>query len=108
MNAQINQRINPAMVRVQIAPMPCFCNGKHLTATALNVISVRDDLFQFVQFKYTLYDAHGVYAGEGSYELNGTDEYPKWDASPEGAYTIVAAGIGLDIIQTKSGAIFGG
>lgn len=94
------------MKKVKIRPMPCFCNGEHLTATFFNVVSVKDDLFQFVQFKYTLYDVQGVYAGEGSYELNGSECYGKWDASPEDAYNIVADGVGLDIILPRSGSIF--
>jgi hypothetical protein len=43
---------------------------------------------------------NGVQCGEGAYELNGEEQYKTWDASPEGAYKIVIAGLGLEISPT--------
>lgn len=106
MNDQTLQRINPAMKKVTITPVTCYANGKQMTATQFNVVSVSDNLFDKVVFKYTLFTEKGEWAGEAAFTLDGCDCYDKWDASPEGAYTIVAKGVGLEMIQSKSGAIF--
>ena len=84
------------MMFKKIKPFPAFANGQRMTATAISVVSVSDNLFDHVVFKYTLLTAQGEWAGEASHELKGLEQYRTWDASPEGAYTIVAAGVGLE------------
>jgi hypothetical protein len=88
------------MRAVQIKPQAAFANGKRMVATQFNVVSISDNLFDAVTFKYTLFDENMVWAGESTYSLEGRETYLTWDASPEGAYTIVAAGIGLEIAST--------
>lgn len=83
------------MKRAPIVPVTCYVNGKQITATYISVVSVKDDLFSHVVFHYTFWDKDGAWAGEAAYELNGIEEYSKWDASPEGAYQIVGDGIGI-------------
>lgn len=94
------------MKKVSITPQVCYCNGKQITATQFNVVSVADNLFDHVVFKYTLFDATGGFAGEASYELKGVEQYTTWDASPEGAFEIVAKGIGLELSPAVSGKLF--
>ena len=84
------------MKTVRIKPVTAYVNGKQMTAEAISVVSVCDNLFDHVVFKYTLFDAACQWSGEASYELKGIEQYQTWDASPEGAYAIVAAGIGLE------------
>lgn len=94
------------MKRVQITPQVCYCNGRQVTATQFSVVSVADNLFDCVTFKYTLYDDKGAFAGEGKVDLDGCDCYSKWDASPEVAYSIVAKSLGLELIPTVGGKLF--
>lgn len=89
------------MITVQIKPFPALANGKLRTATKLNIESRKDNLFDYVEFRYQLFDADGGHAGEAVYTLEGREAYTQWDASPEGAYRIVAAGIGLEIVEPK-------
>lgn len=86
------------MKAIRIQPAVCFANGKRMIATQLNVVSVQDNLFDHVIFKYVLLDENNQWAGESTYELNGIEEYSTWFATPEGAFDIVAAGIGLEIV----------
>jgi len=88
------------MKTVKIVPQLAFANGKRMEATQFNVVSISDNLFDAVTFKYTLFDKNMVWAGESTYSLEGRETYLTWDASPEGAYTLVAAGIGLEIAST--------
>jgi hypothetical protein len=85
---------------VTVKPAVAYANGKRMIATQLNVTSVQDNLFDHVIFKYTLFTELGEWAGEAAFDLIGSD-YKKWDASPEGAYRLVAAGIGLEIIPDE-------
>lgn len=94
------------MKTVQIVPATCYCNGRQVIAQHLNVISVSDNLFDHVQFKYTLFDERKQFAGEAMYELNGIEEYSTWDASAEGAYEIVAKGLGLEIVPEINDKMF--
>ena len=94
------------MKTAQIKPHVAFANGKRMVATQFNVVSIQDNLFDHVIFKYTLLDAGGAWAGESTYELNGIDQYSTWFATPEGAYVIVAAGIGLELVETDTKAMF--
>ena len=94
------------MKTAQIKPHVAFANGKRMVATQFNVVSIQDNLFDHVIFRYTLLDAGGAWAGESTYELNGIDQYSTWFATPEGAYVIVAAGIGLELVATDTKAMF--
>jgi hypothetical protein len=89
------------MKSVKVVPQIAYANGKQHTIEAINVQSVFDDLFQRVVFRYLLLTQNGIQCGEGSYELNG-ERYGEWDASPENAYEIVIAGLGLEILPTLS------
>lgn len=94
------------MQKVQVTPQTAYVNGKQMTATSLSVVSVQDNLFDHVIFKYTLFTELGEWAGEATFELIGSD-YKKWDASPEGAYRLVAEGIGLEIVPQTNGIFEG-
>lgn len=89
------------MKTVQIAPQIVFANGKRMSATQFNVVSIQDNLFDHVIFKYTLFDDASQWAGESTYALVGLAQYQTWFATPEGAFEIVAAGIGLEIIKRE-------
>lgn len=91
------------MKTVAINPAVAFVNAQRMIATRLSVESRFDNLFDHVTFKYTLLDEHGQHAGEGAFELAGRDAYTTWDASPEGAYAIVAKGLSLEIAPTVAG-----
>jgi hypothetical protein len=88
------------MKTVKVTPQIAYANGKQSVIEAIHVKSVFDDLFDHVVFRYALLDAHGVQCGEGSFELKGEEQYTTWDASPEGAYQIVIAGLGLEVLPT--------
>lgn len=94
------------MKSVQIKPQLAFANGRRVSATHFNVVSIQDNLFDHVIFKYTLLDANGAWAGESTFELEGEEVYGTWDTTPEGAYAIVAAGIGLEIVQENTKTVF--
>jgi hypothetical protein len=85
------------MKTMNIKPTVAFANGKRMEATSINVVSVSDNLYDHVIFKYTLFDALGQWAGESTFELEGRETYAKWDASAENAYEIVIHGVGLEI-----------
>lgn len=93
------------MITKQILPAKAYVNGKQMIAEKLNVISIGDNLFDHVTFKYTLLTDDGVWAGEATFELVGLEQYKTWDASPEGAYQIVANGIGAEFVPSL-GAFF--
>jgi hypothetical protein len=86
---------------VTVKPAVAYANGKRVIATHLNVTSVQDNLFDHVIFKYTLLDEAGQFAGESTYALVGLAQYQTWFATPEGAFEIVAAGIGLEIVKPE-------
>ncbi len=86
---------------VKVKPAVAYANGKRSIATHLNVESVFDNLFTKVIFKYTLFDDACQWCGESTYELNGIEEYSTWFATPSGAFEIVAAGIGLEIVKPE-------
>jgi hypothetical protein len=90
------------MKTVKVNPQAAFANGKRLVAEAINVVSISDNLFDHVVFRYTLVDKDGVWAGESTYELKGSEQYGKWDTSAQNAYEIVIAGLGLEILPTLS------
>jgi hypothetical protein len=94
------------MKTVQITPQIAFANGKRMMATQFNVVSIQDNLFDHVIFKYTLFDENMVWSGESTYELVGLEQYQTWFATPEGAFEIVAAGIGLNIIPVGGKTVF--
>lgn len=85
------------MMLKQIKPAKAFCNGVCVTVENINVRSVDDNLVDAVTFRYTLATADGVWAGEGSHSLT-PDTYSTWDATDRGAYEIVCAAIGLELV----------
>jgi hypothetical protein len=96
------------MKKVAINPQAAFANGKRLVAEAINVVSISDNLFDHVIFKYTLFDKDGVWAGESTHSLSGAEEYQTWDASPEGAYNIVIEALGLTTQPSVGKSFFEG
>jgi hypothetical protein len=95
-------------VQVEIKPQAAFANGKRMVAEAINVVSIADNLFDHVVFRYTLFDKDGVWAGESTHELKGLEEYSKWDTTAQNAYEIVIAGLGLEAVTTQGKSFFGG
>lgn len=93
------------MKTVKIKPAVAYANGKRIIATQLNVVSVADNLFDHVIFKYTLLDENNTWAGDSTFELNGIEQYQTWFATPEGAFEIVAAGIGLEILNLEDNKV---
>jgi hypothetical protein len=89
------------MKTVAIKPVLAFANGVRMIATQFNVTSVKDNLFDFVVFEYTLFDEANQWAGASTFTLATLEEYQTWFATPEGAFEIVAAGIGLEIIKPE-------
>lgn len=94
------------MISTQIKPVKAYVNGKQMIVTQFNVVSLKDNLFDEVTFLYTLLDENGVWAGEATHELTGRENYITWDATPEGAYQIVADGIGLELAPKVAGKMF--
>jgi hypothetical protein len=87
------------MKTVSIIPVKAFTNtGKLTIATQLNVESKYDNLFDHVVFCYLLLDANNQRCGESTFSLVGREAYCTWYATPEGAFEIVAAGIGVEIV----------
>jgi hypothetical protein len=95
------------MKKVSVNPQAAFANGKRMVAEAINVVSISDNLFDHVTFKYTLFTADGDWAGESTHDLTGLEQYQTWDFSPEGAYTIVIEALGLTP-KTDSKSFFEG
>jgi hypothetical protein len=89
------------MKTVQIKDAVAYANGKRAVAKHLNVVSIADNLFDHVVFKYTFLDENGLFAGDATYELKGLEQYQTWFATPEGAFEIVANGIGLEIVSIE-------
>jgi hypothetical protein len=94
------------MKKVAINPHAAFANGKRMLAEAINVVSISDNLFDQVTFKYTLFDKDGAWAGESTHSLSGIEEYQTWDASPEGAYRIVIEALDLTTQPTVGKSFF--
>jgi hypothetical protein len=94
------------MRTVQTKPEKCYVNGKQAIATRFNVVSISDDLFSEAQFKYTLLDDNNNWCGEAVYKLSGLEMYQTWDATAEGAYRIVAEGVGLEIVPMVGKPLF--
>ena len=92
------------MKTVNIKPAVAYVNGKRMIATQLNVVSISDNLFDCVIFKYTLLDASDQWAGESTFSLNGLAEYSTWSSTPDGAFQIVANAIQLEIIFPMVGS----
>jgi len=80
-----------------ITPVQCFNNGIKLEASKIIVESVRDNLYDHVIFKYTLFTENGQQAGESTVSLSG-EYYSEWDASAAGAYMLVCDYVGLELI----------
>lgn len=83
-----------------VTPFPAFVTGNKVTVEKINVTSVYDNLVDFAKFKYTLATADGATAGDGIFELK-PEQYPEWDATDYGAYSIVCAALGLELLSTN-------
>lgn len=94
------------MITKPIKSETAFANGRRVKATAINVVSVRDNLFDHVIFEYTLFDENGAFAGASTFELKGEDAYKTWDASAEGAYRIVCQGIEVEFTESVGKTFF--
>lgn len=105
----------------KIKPSIAYANGKRMTAEAINVVSRDDDLFGNVVFRYTLFNASGEWAGEScltckytqsekskflGLDEDGATVLCAWDASADGAYTVVAEAIGLEFVHVDKTAFF--
>lgn len=108
-------------MRKKIQPSKAYVNGKQMIAESISVESAKDTLFGSVVFRCTLWTADGIWAGEAAlnckYEMaspsafkgldaDGQTVLCDWDASPEGAYEIVAAGMGLEFDQAVGSRFF--
>ena len=93
------------MITAAIKPFPCISYNKLSKATSINLRSVSDDFYDHVKFFVTFFDSDDIQCGECTYEITTREEYITWDASATGAYKIVAAGMGLELVQ-KTGKLF--
>lgn len=91
------------MKKVKIIPTVAFANGKRFQAHYMSMTSAFDNLFDHVVFRYKLYDANGVEAGESTYELK-DDAYKVWDTTPEHAYELCLSAISLDLLPKAPGS----
>lgn len=90
-------QIEASMQFKKVKPFAAFCNGQSLIVEQVNIISIADNLENAVTFKYTLADKNAVFAGDGVYSLDESN-YSTWDASKDGAYSIVCQAIGLELV----------
>ena len=105
----------------KIQPSKAYVNGKQMIAESITVESAKDTLFGSVVFRCTLWTAEGIWAGEAALNCkydtasvsafkglseDGQTVLCDWDASPEGAYEIVAAGMGLEFEPSVGSKFF--
>jgi hypothetical protein len=96
-------------MRKKINPTKALVNGEQVIATALTVEGAKDDLFGNAVFRCTYWTETGIWAGEAAVRCtytaaeatevkstSGNTVVADWDASPEGAYIIAAACLGLE------------
>lgn len=76
-------------------PLAVFNNGGLTHITKINVRSIDDNLTDSVTFKFQLFTESDETVGEGEVSLD-TSNYGTWDASADGAYTIVCNRLGLE------------
>jgi hypothetical protein len=98
------------MITKRIKPVIAYGSLGRVQATSFNVRSMEDNLFDSVVFKHTLLTADGLFACDSSDKFNYTTDAVSaftgineagektctWDASPEGAFTIVAQALGFE------------
>jgi len=98
------------MITKRIKPVIAYGSNGRVEASSFNVKGMDDDLFTSVIFKHTLLTADGLFACDSSAKFNytpsdvsaftGLNEKGEftctWDASPEGAFTIVAQALGFE------------
>ncbi len=94
------------MKTVKIKPYTAFFHGKKATATQLSVISREDNLFDYVLFEYTLLDEANQWVGASTFTLSTLEEYQTWLATPECAFEIVAAAVGLELVSNDKEVMF--
>jgi hypothetical protein len=96
-------------MRKQINPTKALVNGEQVIATAMTVEGAKDDLFGNAVFRCTYWTEAGIWAGEAAVRCiytpaattdvkstSGNTVTADWDASPEGAYAIAAACLGVE------------
>ena len=105
-------------MRKKIQPSKAYVSGQQMIATAITVEGAKDDLFGSAVFRCTLWTEEGIWAGEAAVNCtytpaaqtdvkstSGSNVTADWDASPEGAYTIAAACLGIEF-QPVAGSRF--
>ena len=111
------------MITKRIKPVIAYGSLGRVQATSFNVRSMEDNLFDYVVFKHALLTADGLFACDSSDKFNYTTDAVSaftglnekgeftctWDASPHGAFTIVAQALGFELDQDpKSTSFFEG
>ncbi len=111
------------MITKRIKPVTAYGSLGRVQAVSFNVKSMEDNLFDSVVFKHTLITADGLFACDASdrfsyttsavSKFTGTNEKGDltctWDASPAGAFTIVAQALGFELEHDdKSTSFFEG
>jgi hypothetical protein len=108
------------MITKSIKPVTAYGSLGRVQACSYTVKSMEDDLFGTVVFKHELITEEGLFACAASH----TFKYSKadtsaftgvndkgqltcdWDASPEGAYTIIAQCMGFELVGGLKTAFF--
>ena len=98
------------MKRVNITPLPCFCNSDRQIVTSFNVTTAGDNLEDTsdeacVTFIFKLFNKDEQQVAEGKRIVTGS-QYHNWDSTSKDAYRIVAELIGVELLNVE--ADFGG
>jgi hypothetical protein len=109
------------MITKRIAPVVAYGSLGRVEATSYTMRSMEDDLFGTVVFKHELITEDGLFACAASHTFKyttsaesaftGVNEKGEmtctWDASPEGAFLIVAQAMGFELLGgVKTDAAF--
>jgi hypothetical protein len=109
------------MITKRIAPVTAYGSLGRVQATSYTVRSMEDDLFGSVVFKHELITEEGLFACSASHTFKYTTADTSaftgvndkgeltctWDASPAGAFLIVAQAMGFELLGgTKTDTAF--
>jgi len=108
------------MITKCIKPVTAYGSLGRVEATSYTVRSMEDDLFSMVVFKHELITEEGLFAASASHTFKYTTAETSaftgvndkgqltcdWDASPEGAYTIIAQCMGFELLGDLKTAFF--
>ncbi len=83
---------------MKIKPQKVFTPTGTTEASSISVSSILDNLVNSVVFRVSLQDADGGEVASTQVTLNDGD-YPKWDATSDGAHRICAAKLGLVVAE---------